>query len=63
MSDSGLSLSAIPKLAAIATVSYGLNYLIHRLLKPKVTTKPVRRIQSSGRNLARSDSFNEIMND
>jgi hypothetical protein len=35
MSDSGLTLSVLPKLAVIASLSYGLNFLITRLLKPK----------------------------
>jgi hypothetical protein len=64
MSDS--TLSVLPKLAAIATVSLGLNYLITRLLTPKTRHHPRhhKRSETTSRaSIQRIDSFTEILND
>lgn len=64
MSDSNLSV--LPKLAAIATVSLGLNYLITRLLTSKTPRHPRHHKRSdiaSRPSLQRVDSFTEILKD
>jgi hypothetical protein len=62
MSDSVLS--ALPKLAAIATISLGLNYLITRLLKHKEQhSKRHKRSFSSRGSVNRTVSFNDILNE
>lgn len=64
MSDSKqLSLSILPKLAVIATLSYGLNYLIQRMLKPKPAPRRMRRLNTTMPEFPRSDSYNDILND
>jgi hypothetical protein len=65
MSDSVLS--TLPKLAVIATLSVGLNYLIRRLLKSKPEHHHHRRmkrtISSYRPEGSRTESFNDILND
>lgn len=64
MSDS--TLSVLPKLAAIATVSLGVNYLITRLLTPKAARHPRHHKKSetaSRPSMQRIDSFTEMLKD
>ena len=57
-------LSALPKLAAITTISLGLNYIITRLLKRKEQhSKRHKRSSTSRGSVSRTVSFNEILKD
>ena len=58
-----ISLVQIGKLAAITTLSLGLNYLIQRALKPKGKPRKTKRIDRSQADIPRTSSMADILND
>lgn len=58
-----ISLAQIGKLAAITTLSLGLNYLIQKALKPKGKARKTTRVDRSQANIPRTSSMADILND
>lgn len=58
-----ISLAQLGKIAAITTLSLGLNYLIQRALKPKSKPRRSKRVDPSQASLHRACSMADIIND